>query len=62
MFPVMAPDAQFGELTDRAMRLLCRAPAGRRVLIGMAGAPGAGKTTLATMLAAALAARCGARA
>jgi pantothenate kinase len=48
---------QLGELTDRAMRLLHRAPAGRRVLIGIAGAPGAGKTTLATALAAALTAR-----
>ncbi|HTX29533.1 MAG TPA: nucleoside/nucleotide kinase family protein [Streptosporangiaceae bacterium] len=45
------------ELTDRAMRLLDRAPAGRRVLLGIAGAPGAGKTTLATALTAALAAR-----
>jgi pantothenate kinase len=53
----MAPDPQLSELTDRAMRLLYRAPAGRRVLIGIAGAPGAGKTTLARRLAAALAAR-----
>lgn len=52
----MAADAQLTELTDRAMRLLYRAPAGRRVLIGIAGAPGAGKTTLARVLAAALAA------
>jgi len=49
----MAPDAQLGELTDRAVRLLGRAPARRRVLIGIAGAPGAGKTTLARRLAAA---------
>jgi pantothenate kinase len=53
----MAPDPRLGELTDRAMRLLHRAPAGRRVLIGIAGAPGAGKTTLATALADALTAR-----
>ena len=53
----MATDAQLSELTDRAMRLLHRAPAGRRVLIGIAGAPGAGKTTLAGRLAAALTAR-----
>ena len=53
----MAPDAQLGELTDRAVRLLGRAPARRRVLIGIAGAPGAGKTTLARRLAAALTAR-----
>lgn len=52
----MAADAQLTELTERAMRLLYRAPAGRRVLIGIAGAPGAGKTTLARALAAALAA------
>jgi pantothenate kinase len=52
----MAADAQLTELTDRAMRLLHCAPAGRRVLIGIAGAPGAGKTTLARALAAALAA------
>ncbi len=53
----MAPDAQLSDLTDRAMRLLDRAPAGRRVLIGIAGAPGAGKTTLAGSLAAALTVR-----
>jgi len=53
----MAQDPPLGELTDRAVRLLCRAPAGRRVLIGIAGAPGAGKTTLARRLAAALTAR-----
>jgi pantothenate kinase len=53
----MVPDAQLSELTDRGMRLLHRAPAGRRVLIGIAGAPGAGKTTLARSLAAALTAR-----
>ena len=53
----MAPDAQLSELTDRAMRLISRAPAGRRVLIGIAGAPGAGKTTLAERLAGALTAR-----
>ena len=53
----MAPDPPLGELADRAMRLLCRAPAGRRVLIGIAGAPGAGKTTLARRLATALTAR-----
>ena len=53
----MTPGAQLSELTDRALRLLDRAPAGRRVLIGIAGAPGAGKTTLAMRLAAALAAR-----
>jgi pantothenate kinase len=52
----MAADSSLTELTDRAMRLLYRAPAGRRVLIGIAGAPGAGKTTLARALAAALAA------
>ena len=51
---LMTPDAQLGELTDRAMGLLCRAPGGRRVLIGIAGAPGAGKTTLARRLATAL--------
>jgi pantothenate kinase len=54
---LMTPEAQLSELTDRAMRLLNRAPAGRRVLIGIAGAPGAGKTTLARRLAAALTAR-----
>lgn len=54
---LMTPEAQLSELTDRAMRLLSRAPAGRRVLIGIAGAPGAGKTTLARRLAAALTAR-----
>jgi pantothenate kinase len=32
----MAPGAQLSELTDRALRLLDRAPAGRRVLIGIA--------------------------
>jgi pantothenate kinase len=50
----LAPDAQLSELTDRARRLLDRAPAGRRVLIGIAGAPGAGKTTVARRLAGAL--------
>jgi pantothenate kinase len=53
----MAQDPQLSELTDRAMRLVNRAPAGRRVLIGIAGAPGAGKTTLARALAGALTAR-----
>ena len=47
---------RLSELTDRALRLLSRAPGGKRVLIGIAGAPGAGKTTLARALAAALAA------
>jgi len=53
----MAQDTQLSELTGRALRLLDRAPAGRRVLIGIAGAPGAGKTTLARALAEALTAR-----
>jgi pantothenate kinase len=53
----MAADPQLSELTDRALGLLYRAPAGRRVLVGIAGAPGAGKTTLARALAAALTAR-----
>jgi pantothenate kinase len=53
----MGPDVQLSELTERVLRLLDRAPAGRRVLIGIAGAPGAGKTTLARRLAAALTAR-----
>ena len=43
-------------LADRATRLLYHAPAGRRVLIGIAGAPGSGKTTLAKTLAGRLAA------
>lgn len=49
----MTQDAELRDLADRAMRLLYRAPAGKRVLIGIAGAPGAGKTTLAKTLAAA---------
>ena len=53
----MAADAQLRGFTDRAMGLLDRAPAGRRVLIGIAGAPGAGKTTLAAALTTALTAR-----
>ena len=53
----MAADARLGGLTGRALGLLDRAPAGRRVLIGIAGAPGAGKTTLTGALAAALTAR-----
>jgi pantothenate kinase len=47
----MAAESSLTELADRAVRLLDRAPAGRRVLIGIAGAPGAGKTTLARTLA-----------
>jgi pantothenate kinase len=54
---MMTTDAQLSELAGRALRLLDRAPAGRRVLIGIAGAPGAGKTTLAERLASALTAR-----
>ncbi len=50
----MAADAQLSGLTDRALGLLDRVPAGRRVLIGITGAPGAGKTTMAMALAGAL--------
>lgn len=41
----------FGELVDRARRLACR---DGRAVLGIAGAPGAGKTTLALAVVAAL--------
>lgn len=44
------------ELADRVERI---SPAGRRTLVGIAGAPGSGKTTLALALVAALRARHG---
>ncbi|MFC5947703.1 nucleoside/nucleotide kinase family protein [Pseudonocardia lutea] len=46
---------RFDELVDRALALAA-GPADRRVLLGIAGSPGAGKTTLAESLVAALAA------
>jgi pantothenate kinase len=42
------------ELVDRAAELRATAPANRRLLIGIAGAPGVGKTTLAGALVAEL--------
>ena len=54
--PVVAADP--GELARRVDRLLSAAGPGRRVIIGIAGAPGAGKSTFATELAAACAAEC----
>jgi pantothenate kinase len=42
------------ELVDRAARLAGRATGGARALLGICGAPGAGKSTLAWHLAAAL--------
>jgi pantothenate kinase len=42
------------ELVDRAAELRATAPANRRLLIGIAGAPGVGKTTLAGELTAEL--------
>jgi pantothenate kinase len=42
------------ELVDRAAELRATAPANRRVLLGITGAPGVGKTTLARALVAEL--------
>lgn len=49
--PVVLRDPGFGELADRAVAL---AASGRRRLLGIAGPPGAGKSTLAALLAEAL--------
>jgi len=38
------------DLVDRAAELRAAAPANRRLLIGIAGAPGVGKTTLAAAI------------
>jgi pantothenate kinase len=48
----MAPSLD--DLVDRAAELRATAPANRRLLIGIAGAPGVGKTTLAGALVAEL--------
>ncbi|WP_344021377.1 nucleoside/nucleotide kinase family protein [Pseudonocardia kongjuensis] len=48
---VRMPEQRFDDLVQRAARLV---PAGGRALLGVAGAPGAGKTTLALALVRAL--------
>ncbi|MGQ7297366.1 nucleoside/nucleotide kinase family protein [Quadrisphaera sp. KR29] len=51
--PSHRPQASAAELVDRA-RALVEAAGGRRVLLGLVGAPGAGKSTLAGQLVSAL--------
>jgi pantothenate kinase len=52
---VTAVAASVGQLADRVAALRAGAPAERRLLVGIAGAPGAGKTTLARRVVARLA-------
>ena len=49
----------FDQLIKRVLGLLAAAPADTRVIIGITGSPGAGKTTLAEQLAAGLATELG---